>query len=86
MIVGLNGNRNKIYQRINQRVDLMMDQGLLDEARFVYDNRAKEHQVLQAIGYKEFFPLFCRGGHARRVRDQAEDCITALCQAAADLL
>ena len=58
LIVGLNGNRNKIYQRINQRVDLMMDQGLLDEARFVYDHRAKEHQVLQAIGYKEFFPYF----------------------------
>lgn len=36
----------------------MMTDGLLDEAKFVFENRAKEYQVLQAIGYKEFFPYF----------------------------
>ena len=36
----------------------MMAAGLLKEARFVYDNRAREHQAIQAIGYKEFFPYF----------------------------
>lgn len=58
LIIGLNSTRYKIYERINKRVDIMMDQGLLKEAKFVYDNREREHQVLQAIGYKEFFPYF----------------------------
>ena len=58
LIIGLNSNRNQIYDRINQRVDLMMEKGMLDEAKFIYDNRDKEYQVLQAIAYKEFFPYF----------------------------
>ena len=74
LIIGLNGNRSKIYERINQRVDLMMDQGLFDEARFIYQNRDKEHQVLQAIGYKEFFPYFA--GEA-----SLADCVSSLKQA-----
>ena len=36
----------------------MMDLGMLDEARFIYENRGQEHQILQAIAYKEFFPYF----------------------------
>ena len=58
LIFGLNSDRQEIYHRIDLRVDQMMDAGLLDEARFIYDNRQKEYQVLQAIGYKEFFPYF----------------------------
>lgn len=58
LIIGLNSNRTKIYERINNRVDLMMEHGMLDEAWFVYKNRDKEYQVLQAIAYKEFFSYF----------------------------
>ena len=58
LIIGLNSDREEVYQRINKRVDKMMAAGLLKEARFVYDNRAREHQAIQAIGYKEFFPYF----------------------------
>ncbi|WLS84441.1 tRNA (adenosine(37)-N6)-dimethylallyltransferase MiaA [Lactobacillus apis] len=58
LIFGLNSDRQEIYHRIDLRVDQMMDADLLDEARFIYDNRQKEYQVLQAIGYKEFFPYF----------------------------
>ena len=58
LIIALNSDRQLIYDRINQRVDKMMAAGLLDEAKFVFENRAKEHQALQAIGYKEFFPYF----------------------------
>ena len=58
LIFGLNSDRQEIYHRIDLRIDQMMDAGLLDEARFIYDNRQKEYQVLQAIGYKEFFPYF----------------------------
>lgn len=58
LIIGLNSNRSEIYARINHRVDKMMDAGILDEAKFIYDHRDKEYQVLQAIAYKEFFPYF----------------------------
>ncbi len=58
LIIGLNSDREEVYQRINKRVDKMMAAGLLKEARFVYDNRAREHQTIQAIGYKEIFPYF----------------------------
>ncbi len=58
LIIGLNSDRQEIYRRINLRVDKMMEQGMLDEAKFIYQNRAREYQVLQAIAYKEFFPYF----------------------------
>ena len=58
LILGLNSDREEVYQRINMRVDKMMEHGLLQEAKFVYENRSREHQVIQAIGYKEFFPYF----------------------------
>lgn len=55
LIIGLNSDRQEIYRRINLRVDRMMQKGMLEEAKFIYQNRDKEHQVLQAIAYKEFF-------------------------------
>ncbi|BDR60715.1 tRNA (adenosine(37)-N6)-dimethylallyltransferase MiaA [Lactobacillus xylocopicola] len=58
LIIGLNAERQEIYNRINLRVDQMMEQGLVKEANFVYQNRDREQQILQAIGYKEFFPYF----------------------------
>lgn len=58
LVLGLNSDRQLVYDRINQRVDLMMEQGLLDEAKFVYDNQDRIYQAKQAIGYKEFFPYF----------------------------
>lgn len=58
LIIGLNSDRQEIYRRINLRVDKMMEKGMLKEAEFIYQNREKEHQVLQAIAYKEFFPYF----------------------------
>lgn len=55
-IIGLTTDREKLYERINLRVDWMMDAGILDEAKQVYD--AGDIQAAQAIGYKEFFPYF----------------------------
>lgn len=60
LIIGLNSDRAEIYRRIDQRVDQMLDQGLLHEAKYVYQNRAQEYTILQAIGYKEFFPYFAK--------------------------
>lgn len=50
--------RETLYARIDRRVDAMLAAGLLAEARLVYDNRARYKTAAQAIGYKEFFPLF----------------------------
>ena len=51
--------RQKLYERINQRVDLMVENGLIDEAKKIYDmNLNKDCTCMQAIGYKEFFDYF----------------------------
>jgi tRNA dimethylallyltransferase len=59
LIIGLNMERELLYQRINLRVDLMMDKGLLEEARVIYD--AKHDSTLPAlrsIGYQQLFAYF----------------------------
>lgn len=71
LIIGLNSDRSVIYHRINERVAQMLEQGLLEEARFIYQNRAQEYTILQAIGYKEFFPYF-------KKQESLEDCIANL--------
>lgn len=49
--------REYLYNRINLRVDLMIKDGILEEAKKVYDMKLpKENTCMQAIGYKEFFP------------------------------
>lgn len=58
--IGLNFlNRQILYEKINNRVDLMMEKGLLNEAMFVLKNcKNPNSTALQAIGYKEFKPYF----------------------------
>ena len=51
-------DRARLYQRIDLRVDRMLEAGILEEARMVYENRARYRTAAQAIGYKEFFPYF----------------------------
>ena len=51
-------DRAQLYQRIDQRVDRMLEQGLLEEAGRVYRSRDTFRTAAQAIGYKEFFPYF----------------------------
>ena len=51
--IGLNRDREIIYDRINRRVDSMMEQGFLDEARSVYPLR--HLNALNTVGYKELF-------------------------------
>ncbi len=51
--------REYLYNRINLRVDLMVKDGILEEAKKVYDMKLpKDNTCMQAIGYKEFFPYF----------------------------
>ena len=55
-LIGLDTPRPVLYQRINQRVDSMLHNGLLDEAEYMSHHR--DAQAAQGIGYKEFFPYF----------------------------
>ncbi|GFE48115.1 tRNA dimethylallyltransferase [Streptococcus canis] len=57
LIVGLNDDRQVIYDCINQRVDRMLEAGLLEEAKWLYDNYPSA-QASRGIGYKELFPYF----------------------------
>jgi tRNA dimethylallyltransferase len=56
ILIGLEAQREIIYDRINQRVDLMMNKGLVEEANNVYPN--KDLNALQTVGYKELFSYF----------------------------
>ena len=59
LILGLDfPERAQLYRRIDLRVDKMLDAGLLDEAKLVYDHRQTYRTAAQAIGYKEFFSYF----------------------------
>ncbi len=53
IVIGLHADRQIMYQRINKRVDSMMEQGLLDEATSLYDKR--NNNALQTVGYREIF-------------------------------
>ncbi|OCB73273.1 tRNA (adenosine(37)-N6)-dimethylallyltransferase MiaA [Flavobacterium piscis] len=56
VLIGLDAERQIIYKRINQRVDIMMNEGLLEEAKNLYPNKALN--ALQTVGYRELFTYF----------------------------
>lgn len=58
-IVGLTMPRELLYERINLRVDIMMEQGLLEEARAIFDKGyGASLPALQGLGYKQLFKHF----------------------------
>lgn len=58
LYIGINyRDRNVLYDRINRRVDIMLENGLLDEAKEFY-NTSSDTTACQAIGYKELAPYF----------------------------
>ena len=56
VLIGLNLDREELYNRINKRVDQMVEKGLLEEARKFYPER--ELNSLNTVGYKELFQCF----------------------------
>ena len=56
-LICLDDDRSLIYDRINRRVDRMLEEGLLNEARWLYDHYP-DVQASKGIGYKELFPYF----------------------------
>ena len=57
-LIGLTMDREMLYDRINLRVDIMMDQGLLEEVEGLYNRGMRDCQSIQAIGYKEIYDYF----------------------------
>ncbi|WP_425457711.1 tRNA (adenosine(37)-N6)-dimethylallyltransferase MiaA [Bacillus massilioanorexius] len=57
-LIGLIMDRETLYERINLRVDLMMQQGLLEEVQHLYQAGLRDCQSIQAIGYKELYEYF----------------------------
>lgn len=55
-IIGLAADRNIIYDRINQRVDIMIENGLMEEAQKLHPYKNKN--ALQTVGYRELFDYF----------------------------
>ena len=55
LLIGLTMPREVLYDRINQRVDIMLKDGLIDEVKQLYDKgyRPESHQSMKGIGYKE---------------------------------
>lgn len=56
--VFLTRNREELYERINKRVDIMIQKGLVEEAKKVYNNYEDSLYKISAIGYKELFNYF----------------------------
>jgi len=59
LMIGLNyTDRNILYDRINRRVDIMVEKGLVEEAENLYLESGKLKTASNAIGYKELIPYF----------------------------
>lgn len=57
-IIGLTMDREKLYERINRRVQIMVEEGLIPEVERLYLSGLRECQSVQAIGYKEIYDYF----------------------------
>ena len=56
--IGLTTDREVLYDRINNRVDIMIDNGLYDEVKSFYDKNMRYRPLFSAIGYKELYSYF----------------------------
>ena len=57
-IIGLTTDRETLYDRINKRVDIMIENGLVDEVNSLKESFTTSKALKTAIGYKEFVPYF----------------------------
>lgn len=57
-IIGLTRPREELYEAINNRVDEMINNGLIDEARYFYDKKINSKAINTAIAYKELYLYF----------------------------
>lgn len=57
-IVGLTRDRKILYENIDKRVDLMIQDGLIEEVKALYDKKINTRAINTAIGYKELYKYF----------------------------
>lgn len=57
-IIGLTTDREKLYDIINKRVDIMLEEGLIDEVKKLYDKKINSKAIMTGIGYKELYQYF----------------------------
>lgn len=55
LLIGLDMDRDVLYERIDRRCDMMMDQGFLEEAEALWQRGIRDTQSVQAIGYRELY-------------------------------
>ena len=55
LFIGLTTDRDILYDRINKRVDIMLENGLMDEVKYIYGKNIRSKAVMTPIGYKELF-------------------------------
>ena len=58
LFIGLTTDRKKLYEKINSRVDIMLEEGLLEEIKPYYDKNIRTKPLLNAIGYREIYKYF----------------------------
>jgi len=58
VFIGLTTDRETLYARINKRTDKMIADGLIEEARYLYDSGIRSRALLTPIAYKELFEYF----------------------------
>ena len=73
IFIGLTTDRENLYNRINKRVDVMVSDGLLDEAKKIFESNIRTKAVLTPIGYKELFPYF-------EEKDDLDNCLDLIRQ------
>ncbi|PHK49182.1 tRNA (adenosine(37)-N6)-dimethylallyltransferase MiaA [Staphylococcus edaphicus] len=69
LLLGIEMSRDTLYQRINKRVDIMLERGLLSEVKQLVEKGYESSQSMQAIGYKEIVPVV----HHEVTLDEAKD-------------
>ena len=70
IFIGLTTDRNTLYDKINKRVDIMFNNGLLEEVESLKDEFNTSKALNTAIGYKEFIPYF---NHEKTLEEVKED-------------
>lgn len=58
IFIGLTTDREILYKKINQRLDNMIENGLLEEVKYYYDKNIKTKPLINGIGYKELYNYF----------------------------
>ncbi|GAP00602.1 tRNA dimethylallyltransferase [Fructobacillus fructosus] len=67
LVLAIEWPRELLYERINTRVHRMVEKGLEDEARLLFDSGGLNLQAGRGIGYKEFYPYFAGQGSLKEV-------------------